>query len=66
MHVRLQVLVGLRLLVWLRVRGTRGHLAGEFSCRQRPARLPGGHAVARLPHGEACRGVANIRHESEA
>jgi hypothetical protein len=29
-------------------------------------RLPEGDAIVRLPHGEASRRVANIRHDSEA
>jgi len=29
-------------------------------------RLPEGHTILRVPHGEACRGIANIRHDSEA
>jgi len=33
---------------------------------QRPVELPRRHAATRLPHGEACRGVAYIRHEWEA
>jgi hypothetical protein len=49
---------------WVRV--PDGRLFRELSGGQRRARLPGMHAAARRPHGEACRGVANIRHESEA
>lgn len=41
-------------------------IAAELSCRQRTARLSGRHAIVRLPHRDAFRGVAWVRHRSEA
>jgi|HubBroStandDraft_3_1064219.scaffolds.fasta_scaffold1825567_1 hypothetical protein len=40
--------------------------AVKLACGQRPVRLPDRHTVTRLPHGEACRGVACFHHDSEA
>ena len=43
-----------------------GQFASKLMCREPPARQPGRHVIAGLPHGEARRGVAIFRHESEA